>query len=610
MRRVVGWARAFALAGTCAGVRAAHADLRSDRPPDRERVYSPYEKATIEAALKRHDAEIETDPEGKVLEAIEIDRLEVIEERDPAPLFLNLLHATSRDYVVRREVLLTVGQPYFQALVDETARNLYANPKTISLVLCIPLKASRPDRVRLLVVTKDVWSLRAAWDAGAGAGGIERLVLEPTETNLAGTHQTVFARFLYRPLSYTLGAGYRIPRLDGRRIILSADSNVIFNKESGNPEGSYGTVSSYRPLYSALAPWGYGLTTTWDNEIVRRYSNARLATFPTTPAANQPSVPDQYRTRVLRHTASVTRSFGWRNKADFSLGAEANLRTARVENAAGFDAQALADYLAQRVPRSDTRVGPFFQIRSYRTDFAHLLDFETFALQEDHRLGPEAWIRIYPVTRALGSTRDFFGMLAALQYTVKLGDGLARAFVESVVEAQPSAVADAALEAGVHIAFPRLPFGRFVLDGVRLDRYRNFLNRSTIFGGESRLRGYPSGIFVGRHLLAGNAEFRTRSVEILASQLGLVGFYDGGDVPMRWEELAWHHSIGAGLRALFPQLDRAVFRADVGFPLERPLPRGVSPMSFYITFEQAFGAPTVGNVAAEGRPSSVGALGQ
>jgi hypothetical protein len=52
------------------------------------------------------------------------------------------------------------------------------------------------------------------------------------------------------------------------------------------------------------------------------------------------------------------------------------------------------------------------------------------------------------------------------------------------------------------------------------------------------------------------------------------------------------HSVGAGARVLFPQLDRSVFRLDFGFPVGLR-PAGVPPMSFYFAFEQAFGVPTL-----------------
>ena len=57
------------------------------------------------------------------------------------------------------------------------------------------------------------------------------------------------------------------------------------------------------------------------------------------------------------------------------------------------------------------------------------------------------------------------------------------------------------------------------------------------------------------------------------------------------------HPVGVGLRALFPWLDRTVFRADIGFPLYRPLDpttgAPIAPYSFLISFTQAFVTPTV-----------------
>ena len=74
-------------------------DVRAD--PTRER-YTEYEQETIDAALERQKAVVDPSPEGKKIGRIDIEVLDVIEERDPAPNFLNYLHATSKEYTVRR----------------------------------------------------------------------------------------------------------------------------------------------------------------------------------------------------------------------------------------------------------------------------------------------------------------------------------------------------------------------------------------------------------------------------------------------------------------------------------------------------------------------------
>jgi hypothetical protein len=65
-----------------------------------------------------------------------------------------------------------------------------------------------------------------------------------------------------------------------------------------------------------------------------------------------------------------------------------------------------------------------------------------------------------------------------------------------------------------------------------------------------------------------------------------------GDAFDDWRDVLVKRGIGFGLRTSLPQLNRAVFRLDWGFPLV-PVP-GVPagwPGNFVVTFGQAFGLP-------------------
>jgi len=599
------------LSPVVAAVLAAPAIARAQQPAPVSiaHEYSPYERETIAAALRSLDAHLDTSPEGKTIERIDVVPLEVIEERDPAPGFLNQLHTTSKRAVIEREVLLSVGAPYRGVLADETARNLRRVPQ-LSLVIVTALRGSSRDKVRLLVITKDVWSLRMGFDLGYGRGGLERLLVEPTESNVAGSQQTVLARFSYLPESYTLGAAYRVPRLQGRWLTFTADANVIVNRRRGAAEGSYGSVSISRPLYSTQTEWSWGASVSWRDEVLRRYVDAQLAGFDAKATPQKDAIPYEYRGQRYTNTYAITRSFGWATKHDFSFGAEVNRRSYRTDDLSRFDPTAAREFVATAVPVGDTRAAPFVQYRGYSNDFVRVLDFETLGLQEDYRLGHDVWLRLYPVTTALGSSRNFVGAYAAALYTVHFGDGLARAFVESTTEAETDRLSDASIQAGLRIVTPRIGLGRIVFDAAGLNRYRNYLNRISYLGGDTRLRGYPSNFFAGKDVVVYNLEYRSRPIQILAVQLGLAAFYDVGDAFNGFDNLRPQQSVGGGFRVLFPQVDRIVFRGDFGFPMTRPLPAGVSSMSFFFAFEQAFSVPSVGTVAASGLPSTTGALGQ
>jgi hypothetical protein len=562
-------------------------------PESRTGAYSRYEQETIALVSQQRGLRTAADPEGKTIEAIDVVPLDVIEPRDPAPQLLNRLHVRSRDHVIRREVLLKEGEPFRKVLVDETARNLRRYSQ-LSLVICLAAEGSAPDRVRLVVITKDVWSLRLSWDVAFSPGGLERLILAPTETNLLGYQHTTGLRLDLLPESAALGARYTIPRFLGLWVAAGAEAGVILNRRTREAEGSFGSLVVERPLYSTRTPWGLRFSSTFRDEITRRYVNARLSGFARREAP-EAAIPFLYRSTRATTTAAATRSFGWAQKNDLSFGVELLLRRFSVPGEENLDAATVEAFRRTRVPTTDDRLSPFVQWRSYTTNFLRTLDLETLGLQEDVRLGHSASVRIYPSWSGAVSTRTLLGVAMTAGYTVPLGNGYAQAGVGSTTEHQPvgngyQRIADGALAVDGRVVTPRLPWGRLLVDGSLLHRYRNYLNRTSFLGGDSRLRGWPSSFLVGKDVVVYNVEFRTRPAQILSCQLGGAVFYDVGDAMNGLSRMDPKQSVGFGFRALFPQLDRVVFRGDLGFPLQKGgLPPGVQPVSFFVAFLQAFG---------------------
>jgi hypothetical protein len=570
--------------------------------------YSAYEDQAIRDAASALGTELDPAPQGKEIERVDFVRIEPIDPHDPAPLVLNRVHVTSRPSVLRHELLVREGSTWSDVLVDESARNLRLLPQ-LSLVLCVPMRGSSPDRVRLVVITKDVWSLYVDFDLVL-SGGLQNLDLEPKETNFLGLHQTVLGRFVLTPDTYSLGASYQVPRFAGRFLSFSADANVILNSGNGSSEGHYGSVSVGRPLHSSLTEWAWAANVQWDDKVFRQYNGTQVCTWSApsncdapgqSPTGPPPYVPWMYRQRTILEEAELVRSYGWKTKGDFSVGASmGNASYIAPQPSPGVDRTAIKEFMAAVAPRSEARVGPFVQWHGYSSDFLRITDFDTLALQEDYRLGHEVYLRVYPVLSALGSTRDFVGTYAAASYGARLGDGVARALVESTIEGGPDDIKDAYINAEIGVATPRLlGIGRLALDLTVLDRLRNYMNALSSLGYDSRLRGYPTQKFHGWDMVVSNLEFRFRPVEIASLQFAATAFYDVGDAfgdaTHGFESLSPKQSVGVGLRVLFPQVTRSVLRIDLGVPLSGPsIPGGIqaalAPGPF-VTFGQALGLP-------------------
>lgn len=579
------------------------------RAPPRA-MYSDYEQETINLVKAERHAHIDAAPEGKWIEAIDVVTLDVIEPRDPASRFLswlNWFHATTRESIVRREVLLAPGQRYEQRLVDESERNLRAI-RQLSLVLIIPVRGSHPDRVKLLVITKDIWTLRLNSNFRITNGQLEFLFLQPSEENLLGRHYSVSAQYLLEPDTQSIGVRWANRRLGGSRIETLASGNVILNRNTGRTEGSFGDFFYGQPLFSTQTEWAWGTELQWRNEVTRLFRGLDQVRFDAdaTPRSDrlvfgpvviaETGIPYEYDTQLLFWQTSVTRSFGYRNKTDLRWGLEANRRAFSTERLARFDPIAVREFTDEEVPTSDTRIGPFAQLNAYSADYIQVLDVETLGLQEDIQLGHSLFLKAYPAAKVASSSRDLLGMAAGLAYTVPLGRGFMRAYGTSRIElAGTESQSDARVETGVRLVTPSFAIARLVYEGALLHRYLNYLNARTTLGGDTRLRGYASSAFRGKDVIASNVELRSRGVSLWTLQLGAVAFYDSGDAFDGFDDLNMKHGVGFGFRAVVPQLQRVVGRLDVAFPLSRVSRlEAPSPVNIVLTLEgQAFDLPVI-----------------
>lgn len=565
--------------------------------------YSQFERQVIAEALLQFDAVLDPQPEGKLIERIDVVTLEVFDDRDPVPNFVNVFHTTSRPHVIKRALLVREGSVYEASRIRESARSLRAI-RQISLALIVACKGSAPDRVRLIVITKDVWSLRMNSDFEFGESGLTYLLLNPSEENVAGLHTSIGGLFILQPDNYSVGLLASQQRIFGSRIGTSASAHFLFNRDSGDFEGSWGGLAYGQPMYSLNTRWAWMMRVAWLREITRWHRGASVSTYDAavTPGFDD-AIPEVYRTNAADAGYELTRSFGHMYKVNLSVGVEAELGQYIAQAAPDASEAAFAEFERTIVPVSDTRWGPYFQLQAFTGRFITGLDMETLGLQEDFRLGHDVLLRVYPASKALGSTRDSIGIQVGLGYTLAVADALVRAVAASSIEYRSGDEHDAVAELRLRIYSPSLGFGRLVYDGALINRYRDFLNAPPyVLGGGSRLRGHPEAAYRGDDLFVHNFEFRSRSVNILSAELGFAVFYDAGDAVDRLSELHMKQGAGAGLRIMFPQANRYVFRADWAFPIadER---LSSFPGRPFVTFEQAFGVPGLssGSVASTGR---------
>ncbi|MEL6195543.1 MAG: BamA/TamA family outer membrane protein [Myxococcota bacterium] len=541
-----------------------------------------YERLALEKVLRESQLEIDPEPEGKQIGEIVVRNLPVFsEEQDGFLTTFNVLHRTTRDYIIQREVLLEPGDIWDEAKVFETKRNL-RDPIFTSLVVAVPVKSKFAGQVDLLVITRDIWSLRLNTDFEFQDGRFTRLLLSATENNLFGYRKRFAVTYSLDQGSFSIGPQYIDPNIYGTRLVFSHSSGLVFARETSEQEGSFSTTSFSLPLFALDRKWGFQTTVAHSSRNVRTFIGTELRTYDNPDTLEVETIPRVFRQRSLDLDASVTRQFpgafnhlvqvGYRLARDRP---EANLPDGTTEeNAMAFERDVLG--------RSETRTGPFVEYSMFERDFKIYRNVDTFDFPEDTRAGPTLSLQAAFNPEGLGSDVNSVNLLGTAGWTLPFGaDSFARLSLSGSARAQDSELLDRLFNSDFFLATPTLlRIARLVLNAEydRLDR--ETINRFIVLGGDTGLRGFPIGAFTGDRRAVINVEVRTIPIQVWFLRAGLLAFFDTGhawDVNLgvlsdEFRETApdFRFDYGLGLRVVAPQSNTLAWRLDWALASEGP----------------------------------------
>ena len=570
------------------------------------------EREAVDDALALRGLAIDPEPQGKTIAQVHVVNLDVFLARERVPLvWANIFHRTTREHHVRRESLLQAGDRYDQDLVEETTRNLQ-DPTLSNVVAVLPVKSATPGMVDVLIVTRDVWSLRFNQDFEAEQNQLIYFTASLSENNLFGWRKYVAAVFVMNQGEMAFGPRYVDPNILGTRLKLEAAFSWIWKRETGEiaagpQEGSSSRFHLEYPLWSLARRWGAAADFSHVDGVVRGFCGTQLRQFPlddgphnacdpmpTTTAPDAPPVPWVYRVRKMNTSATVTRSFP-RPSVIQRVSAGHELALARPSFTSDFpypEGSPQRDQFSREVfPLSERVADLFLRYELFTPRYRTFRDLDTFDFREDIRLGPYLSLKAGQAGAWVGSQSD----LTLFQTSVNLVEdalgGLQSVGGSWEARVVGGEVTDQLVRGRVTLATPVLARLLRVVATANLGLfYRNTRKRYFSVGGDSGgdnypedansrlgaydnvLRGYPVGEFVGYGAqLVGHIEARTMALKLAFLRLGGLLFFDAGHAAADAGSLTLYSDVGFGLRLLIPQLNIYSLRADWAFPL-RPVP--------------------------------------
>ncbi len=529
-----------------------------------------YESEALELALARLNREIDPSPQGKKLGTIHVVNLDVFLRSDGKYLrWFNRFHRTTRAAAIRSEVLLKPGELWSESQVRETERNL-RDPVLTNLVVIRALTSTTEDTFDLLVVTRDIWSLRLNSSYELQGFELSKLEFSLSENNFLGWRKQLALRFALDQGAYSVGPIYRDRNIAGTRLTLTTNAEAIFKRWSTNYEGSRSQTDFAYPLWSLRRQWGANLKVEHDFSVTRVFRGTSLLTYDAPETPEDDAIPHEYRGKELGIEASVTRSLGRRWISRFTFGHDFDFDKFRVRSDFDRTDQLRQAFERDVLPRSETVSAPFTRYRLFTPRYVEYHNLNTFDLAEDFKLGPDFTVTIASGLEILGSDTNHLRISSDASYTLDVAaDGFFRIFGAAAGRYQKGKWIDSRLDGSLRLVTPMIGDTIRFAGRIFASTYlRETQNRFFQLGGMTGLRGYPIAEFDGKVRVLGNFEARTSPLPLAFFRFGALVFWDIGHAADRFADLSLHNNVGFGLRALIPQFGKFVYRFDLAFPLQ------------------------------------------
>ncbi len=588
MRRFVSTWLGVALIAWGAATPARSGDSTSGSELDRLERLGDYEREAVRDVLQSRNVAIVDTPEGRTVGDIHVVNLSVFSERDGEFLqWFNNLHWRTHEEVIRREVVLRPGDDWNDDEVRESERNL-RDPRFTSLVVILPVASDDPETVDLLVITRDIWSLRSNTDFELQDTTISTLLLSLTENNMLGRRKILSAEFAMDLGSISVGPRYVDPNVFGSHARLSARANAVVGRRRGVLEGTSAEFELAYPFWRLDQTWGGSLSILHDDRIVRRFRGAQLLPYDAPDTSAREQVPQRYRQRILQIEALGTYGVGTATEHRLSLGYRYQLQRPDLLPGLSASPEVRAAFRRDVLPRSERVSAPVARYEFFVPEWVTYRNVNTYDLPEETRVGPYLTAEAAPSFRGLGASGTFLDLASVIGWHVDIAPG---AFVRIEGEAESRirgrGAVDTLLGGTLRAASP------LVADAVRVvarSRFDALLddtqNRLLFAGGREGLRGHPIGAFSGTARSVSNLEIRSAPLKVWFTRAGGVVFWDVAHAATRAATLRPRHDIGLGIRVLLPQVNTVPFRLDWAFPIASA--RSTWPGRFSLGFGQIF----------------------
>lgn len=475
----------------------------------------------------------------------------------------NRIHAKTRPWLIRNQLLFRTGDAYDRRVLDESERLLRSNRYFYDARIR-PI-AYHDGRVDVEVLTRDVWTLNPGFSFGR-KGGANTTSIDFEEQNLLGTGVGISFSHASTPDRDTNSI-----LLDSSHLIGPWIRTELLVAE--NSDGRKKSALVERPFYALNTRWAAGASFADDLRVDTLFGRAGVA--------------GRFRT----HAKKLNAWGGW--SAGLKGRWVQRFRIGFTRDESRF-APAPGDVPSAPVPPDRVLAYPWVGFELVEDAFEKAINRDQIERTEDFFLGTLFRASLGYSSDGFGADREavvFSGQFGTSFLTMKsstlLVDSAANGRVEN------GSVRDTTLGAGGRL-YVRLSESWLLFSllsgsrGVNLDP-----DHELVLGGENGLRGYPRRYQAGDRtaLFVLEARYYTSLYPFRLARIGGAVFFDagrawGGDFA-KAQDPGILRDVGIGLRLGLTRSGLGnVIHIDMAFPLDGD--PTISPVQFLVTTRQSF----------------------
>ena len=488
---------------------------------------------------------------GAVISQIEFEILDVFDPRHPKErnwLFrtANTLHLTTRKRVIQRLLLFREGDLYTARAVAESERLLRSADYLFDARI-IPV-AYEDNRVRVRVVTRDVWTLQAGVSFGR-SGGENTFRFGLSDSNILGFGKEITLQrsddvdrtsVLYR---------YRDPNLGGTRW------RMLLGYQD-NSDGFQRRLDIGRPFFS--------LDTRWSTDV-------GVLTFDRTDSLyTLGEIRDRFRHVEEFYEAGAGFSRGVVRGATRRWTAGLTYDRDEFGTAQGYEP-------SPAQPDDRVLVYPWIGFQYTEDEYATFRNLDRIERTEDLHFGYDISVRLGWASRSFGADRDQALLSAFLATGFVPGPGQS-VLVGARGSGRFGRDGNENVLLGASARYDVRTFGRHDFHvAAAVDVADNLDGENQLLlGGDNGLRGYPLRYQEGdrRYLISLEQRFYTPWQILRLVNLGAAIFFDAGEAWFAGPggdafELGLLRDVGFGLRVASARSSRgSMVHVDLAFPLD------------------------------------------